>query len=150
MRMFVRPGMSLDLEAADKALPVGGLCALVKGKLDQARNDVPAVIGDLERPVRIEAQLSEGWYRLVLLYAGVTRAELTPLKVATLFLLNFVYGITQEYLEPRGNSETGVSIDRYAGSLKDSDPLVTHGTLIERGSCIMQGHWEGEALRVFQ
>jgi hypothetical protein len=71
-------------------------------------------------------------------------------KLGTLLLLNFDYGITQEYVEPQSNSGTRVSIDRYAGSWKDSDPVVTHSTLIERGSCIMQGDREGEGPRAFQ
>src|SRR5579883_2807145 len=38
----------------------------------------------------------------------------------------------QQYIEPPPNKEIGVSIDRYIGSWKNSEPVVTHGSLIER------------------
>ncbi len=38
----------------------------------------------------------------------------------------------QEYTEPASNRATGVSIDRYIGSWKNSEPTTTHGNLIER------------------
>jgi mannose-6-phosphate isomerase-like protein (cupin superfamily) len=38
----------------------------------------------------------------------------------------------QQYIEPPPNKEIRVSIDRYIGSWKNSEPVVTHGSLIER------------------
>ncbi len=41
-------------------------------------------------------------------------------------------GSGQEYREPPSNNRVGVSIDRYVGSWRNSEPTATHGTLIER------------------
>jgi mannose-6-phosphate isomerase-like protein (cupin superfamily) len=41
-------------------------------------------------------------------------------------------GIAQEYAEPLSNREVGVSIDRYIGSYRNSEPEASHGVLIER------------------
>ncbi len=41
-------------------------------------------------------------------------------------------GSGQEYREPPSNSRAGVSIDRYIGTWRNSEPTATHGTLIER------------------
>jgi len=38
----------------------------------------------------------------------------------------------QEYVEPASNREIGVSIDRYIGSWRNSEPETSHGVLIER------------------
>ena len=57
--------------------------------------------------------------RRVLLVLGVLLAGLSALNA-------------QQYVEPPSNRQAGVSIDRYIGSWKDSEPVVTHGSLIER------------------
>ncbi len=41
-------------------------------------------------------------------------------------------GPGQEYREPPSNARIGVSIDRYIGTWRSSEPTATHGTLIER------------------
>lgn len=52
-----------------------------------------------------------------------------PLMLALSFS---TLGFTQEYREPPSNSRVGVSIDRYIGSWRNSEPALTHGTLVER------------------
>jgi mannose-6-phosphate isomerase-like protein (cupin superfamily) len=41
-------------------------------------------------------------------------------------------GLAQEYVEPSSNREIGVSIDRYIGFWRNSEPEISHGVLIER------------------
>ncbi len=52
--------------------------------------------------------------------------------LAATFLHSSLITAAQEYTEPQSNREVGVSIDRYIGSWKNSEPTTTHGTLIER------------------
>jgi mannose-6-phosphate isomerase-like protein (cupin superfamily) len=40
--------------------------------------------------------------------------------------------VGQQFIELPSNRETGVSIDRFIGSWKYSEPVVTHGSLVER------------------
>jgi len=47
-------------------------------------------------------------------------------------LLSLLTAGAQEYTEPESNRNVGVSIDRYIGSWKNSEPKTTHGNLIER------------------
>ncbi len=41
-------------------------------------------------------------------------------------------GRAQEYREPPSNRQVGISIDRYIGGWRNSEPSLTHGVLVER------------------
>jgi mannose-6-phosphate isomerase-like protein (cupin superfamily) len=51
---------------------------------------------------------------------------------AVIFLAAFCSAVAQQFTELPSNRDTGVSIDRFIGSWKYSEPVVTHGSLVER------------------
>lgn len=54
------------------------------------------------------------------------------LLVAEALLSSCLTADAQQYVEPPSNRKTGVSIDRYIGNWRNSEPAISHGNLVER------------------
>jgi tetratricopeptide (TPR) repeat protein len=64
-----------ELTTAERAVPSCSLCALAKGKLEEARSDFPAAITDMERATREDPAFPDPWYHLATLYARSGRRQ---------------------------------------------------------------------------